>query len=64
MEKYNDIINLPHYVSKKHPRLSIKQRAAQFAPFVALTGYQDKIEETVKITEEIYNKDEEKITDI
>ena len=37
MGNYDDIINLPHYVSKKHPRLSVEQRVAQFAPFVALT---------------------------
>ena len=52
MEKYEDIINLPHHVSTKHPRLSMKQRAAQFAPFAALTGYEDEIKETVKLAEE------------
>ena len=44
--KYKDIIDLPHHVSKKHPQMSIKDRAAQFAPFAALTGYEDDIEET------------------
>ena len=43
--KYDDIINLPHYVSKKRPRMSMEQRAAQFAPFAALTGFKDEIEE-------------------
>ena len=38
-------INLPHYVSKKRPRRSMEQRAAQFAPFAALTGFEDEIEE-------------------
>ena len=52
MEKYDDIINMTHHVSKKHPRLSMKQRAAQFAPFAALNGFEDEIEETVKISEE------------
>lgn len=42
---YDDIINLPHYVSKKRPRMSMEQRAAQFAPFAALTGFEDEIEE-------------------
>ena len=50
MGKYDDIINLPHHISKKHPRLSIEQRAAQFAPFVALTGYGDAIKETTRLT--------------
>ncbi len=39
-KKYEDIINLPHHVSKKHPRLSMEKRAAQFAPFAALKGYE------------------------
>jgi hypothetical protein len=37
--KYADIINLPHHVSASHPQMSIKNRAAQFSPFAALTGY-------------------------
>ena len=45
---YSDIINLPHYVSKKRPQMSIEQRSAQFAPFAALTGYEDEIEEAGK----------------
>lgn len=44
--KYKDIINLPHHVSKKHPQMSMESRAAQFAPFAALTGYEEAIEET------------------
>lgn len=52
MENYNDIINLPHHESKKHPRMSLEERAAQFAPFAALTGYGDAVKETVKINEE------------
>lgn len=42
---YSDIINLPHHVSKKHPQMSQWDRAAQFAPFAALTGYDAMIEE-------------------
>ena len=38
---YDDIINLPHYEPKHHPRMSMWSRAAQFAPFAALTGYDD-----------------------
>lgn len=42
-EKYKDIINLPHHVSPNRPRLTTEQRAAQFAAFQALTGYEDAI---------------------
>lgn len=52
MEKYDDIINLPPHVSKKHPRLSMKQRAAQFSPYSALSGFEDAIEEISKNIEE------------
>lgn len=51
MGKYDDIINLPHHESKKHPRLSIEQRAAQFAPYAALSGYGEAIDKTSKITD-------------
>lgn len=52
MNNYDDIINLPHHISKKHKQMSIESRAAQFAPFAALTGYSDAIEETIKNNEE------------
>ena len=45
MGKYDDIINLPHHVSKHHPQMSMQNRAAQFAPFSALTGYGEAISE-------------------
>ncbi len=45
-ENYDDIINLPHHVSSKHPHMSMEKRAAQFAPFAALTGYKEVIENT------------------
>lgn len=48
---YEDIINLPHHTSKKHIRMSIEARSAQFAPFQALTGYNDSIKETERITD-------------
>ena len=51
MKNYNDIINLPHHESSKHPRMSIINRAAQFAPFAALTGYEDAVNETARITD-------------
>ena len=43
-EKYSDIIDLPHHVSKKRRHMSMTQRGAQFSPFAALTGFEDKIE--------------------
>ena len=64
MNEYDDIINLPHHVSKKHPRLSSEQRAAQFAPFAALTGYGDSIKETARITEDRIELDDEEKTKI
>ena len=48
---YDDIINLPHHESKKHPRMSLEARSAQFAPFAALTGYDETIRETARQTE-------------
>lgn len=51
MGKYDDIINLPHHVSEVRPRMSRTMRAAQFAPFAALTGYDDEIKETARITD-------------
>jgi len=47
-DKYDDIINLPHHESKKHPRMSLEARSAQFAPFAALTGYDEVIKETAR----------------
>lgn len=50
--KYDDIINLPHHVSKKHPQMSLHDRAAQFSPFAALTGHKAAINETARLTAE------------
>ncbi|MBP5159967.1 MAG: hypothetical protein ILP10_06665 [Lachnospiraceae bacterium] len=50
MGKYDDIINLPHHVSSVHKKMSLHDRAAQFAPFAALTGYEEKIAETARLT--------------
>ena len=52
MNEYDDIINLPHHVSPKHPQMSMMNRAAQFAPFAALTGHAAAIEETARLTDE------------
>ena len=50
-KNYDDIINLPHFESKKHPRMSLEARSAQFAPFAALNGYEDAVKETARLTE-------------
>ncbi len=50
--KYDDIIDLPHHVSKKHPQMPLENRAAQFAPFAALTGYDAVIDEAARDNEE------------
>ena len=50
MSRYDDIINLPHHVSPTHQRMSMHDRAAQFAPFSALVGYDDAVAETARLT--------------
>ncbi|MCD8046973.1 MAG: hypothetical protein LUE90_10215 [Clostridiales bacterium] len=50
--EYNDIIDLPHPTSRNHPRMSPEKRAAQFAPFAALTDHGAAIRETARLTEE------------
>ncbi len=57
-KEYGDIIHLPHPVSKKHPRMSMHDRAAQFSPFAALTGHDEAIRETARLTDEKSNLDE------
>ncbi len=51
MGKYDDIINLDRPISKNHRPMPIENRAAQFAPFAALVGYDDAVEETARITD-------------
>lgn len=61
---YDDIINLDHYEPKYHKRMSMKARAAQFAPFAALNGYGEEIHETERYTDieiEISNEVKEKL---
>ena len=60
--KYDDIINLEHHVSKKHPQMSMETRAAQFAPFAALTGYSDEIKETARLTDKKIELSEDEIS--
>ena len=65
-EKYEDIINLPHHISKKHPQMTMESRAAQFAPFAALVGYEDAVEETARLTTKRIelNEEEKNILDM
>ena len=55
---YDDIINLPHHVSSSRPHMSSIDRAAQFSPFAALTGYDDAVKETARLTEKRVELDE------
>lgn len=57
-DNYEDIINLPHHVSKQFPQMSMENRAAQFAPFAALSGHDEAIRETARLTEEQIDLDE------
>ena len=60
--RYNEIINLPHHVSKTRSQMPMSDRAAQFAPFAALTGYESAIKETGRLTDERIELDEEALT--
>ena len=62
MGAYDDIINLPHPNSAKHPRMSMIDRAAQFSPFAALTGHGAAIEETARLTDRRIELTEEEKT--
>ena len=58
-DDYSDIIDLPHHTSKKHPRMAEEMRAAQFAPFAALSGYEETIEEAMlRQQEEVRARDQ------
>ena len=60
-EKYSDIINLPHPESRTHPRMPRSDRAAQFAPFAALTGYDDAVAEAGRLTDGKIELDENEL---
>lgn len=62
MNQYEDIINLPHHVSPTRPQMPMSDRAAQFAPFAALTGYDAAIKETGRLTDEKIELDEDSLT--
>ena len=56
---YDDIIDLPHPVSRRHPQMPLSDRAAQFAPFAALTGHDEAIKETARLTDSFVELSEE-----
>jgi len=58
---YDDIINQPHHISRKRKQMSLYNRAAQFAPFAALTGYDGMVTETARLTDRRIELDEESI---
>ncbi|MBP3462984.1 MAG: hypothetical protein J6K45_00635 [Clostridia bacterium] len=51
VSKYDDIINMPRHISKTRPQMSLYNRSAQFAPFAALTGYEEMVKETARLTD-------------
>lgn len=62
--EYDDIIDLPHHVSKKHPPMSMEMRAAQFSSFAALSGHSDAIRETARQTAMDYEESTETDDDL
>ena len=62
--RYDDIIDLPRHVSKNHRPMSNADRAAQFLPFAALTGYDDAIRETARLTENRIELSESELTEL
>jgi len=57
MDEYEDIIGLPHHVSTRHPHMPMRQRAAQFAAFAALTGYDDAIRDAAQIGVDLHEEE-------
>ena len=64
MSGYDDILHLPHHVSRKHPPMSIINRAAQFSPFAALTGYDSAIHESARKTDRLIALGEDEMAEI
>ena len=60
--KYDEIMGLPHHISKTRPQMPMSDRAAQFAPFAALTGYDAAIKETGRLTDERIELDVEALS--
>lgn len=64
MSNYDDILHLPHPTSKTHRRMSRQDRAAQFSPFAALTGYEAVVKETARLTDERHTLTEDEIAEL
>ena len=62
--KYDEIMGLPHHISKTRPQMPMSDRAAQFAPFAALTGYDAAIKETGRLTDERIELDVEALSEL
>ena len=62
--KYNEIMGLPHHVSKMRPQMPMSDRAAQFAPFAALTGYDDAVKETGRLTDDKIELEESSLNEL
>ena len=60
-QKYGDILNMPHHVSATRPQMPMSDRAAQFSPFAALTGYDAAIKETGRLTDTKIELDDEEL---
>ena len=58
---YDDIIHLPHHISRRRPSMPRIGRAAQFTPFAALSGYDNAVEETARLTDRLIEQDEESL---
>ena len=61
-DDYSDIIDHPHFQSKTHPQMSLYDRAAQFAPFAALVGYDSAVKEAERVTDQQIFLDEDALT--
>ncbi len=64
MDSYSDIIDHPHYQSKTRPHMTMANRAAQFAPFAALSGFDDNVRETERVTDPRVELDESEISEL
>ena len=62
--KYNEIMDLPHHVSNTRPQMAMSDRAAQFAPFAALTGYDDAVKETGRLTDDKIELEESSLNEL